>query len=194
VIAGIFSRTANLARITGLPCLYKPDYQVVHIGFYFYGVNFLFIKNYTMKKFLVMLFLVAAGYHLAEGRSVPINEKIVMNFKEIYPNAMQVSWIENPETYTVYFVENGIKVNIIFNRDGSFVSSARYYKEEYLPYYLLAEIRKKYPSKKVYGVSEMTTPGMISYFVKLEDAKSWITIKMDSEGNMKLVEKFKKAL
>jgi hypothetical protein len=146
-----------------------------------------------MKKFLVILFFSAAGYSSTAKPTVAINEKIVQNFKEIYPNAIQVSWMEYPETYVVYFVENGMKINIIFNKDGSFVSSVRYYKEEYLPYYLLAEIRKKYPLKKVYSVSELTTPGAISYFIKLEDEKSWITIKMDSEGTINVVEKFNKA-
>jgi hypothetical protein len=146
-----------------------------------------------MKKFLVILFFTAAGYGATARPTETINEKIVQYFKEIYPNAIQVSWMEYPETYVVYFAENGMKINIIFNKDGSFVSSVRYYKEEYLPYYLLAEIRQKYPLKKVFSVSELTTPGAISYFIKLEDAKSWLTIKMDSEGTLKVVEKFNKA-
>lgn len=146
-----------------------------------------------MKKFLAILLLTAAGFSAMARPGEAINEKIVRNFNEIYPNAIQVSWMEYPETYVVYFVENGMKINIIFNKDGSFVSSVRYYKEEYLPYYLLAEIREKYPLKKVYSVSELTSPGVISYFIKLEDAKSWITIKMDSEGIMNVVEKFNRA-
>lgn len=146
-----------------------------------------------MKKFLVILFLTAAGYRSTARPVEIINEKIVQNFKEIYPNALQVSWLEYPDTYAVYFMENGIKINIIFNKDGSFVSSSRYYKEEYLPYYLLAEIKKRYPLKKVYGISELTSPGAISYFIKLEDTKNWLTIKMDSEGNINVVEKLNKA-
>ena len=136
-----------------------------------------------MKKLLVILFFTAVGYSATAGPKININEKIVRHFKEIYPNALQVSWMEYPETYAVYFVQNGIKINIIFDKDGSFISSTRYYKEEYLPYYLLAELKKKYPSKKVYGISELTSPGTISYFIKLEDAEYWMTIKMDSEGN-----------
>ena len=62
-----------------------------------------------------------------------------------------------------------------------------------MPYSLLTEIREKYHLKKVYSVSELTSPGAISYFIKLEDAKSWITIKMDNEGTMNVVEKFNKA-
>jgi hypothetical protein len=145
-----------------------------------------------MKKFLFIIYLSAASISSFARATWNINEKIVRNFKEIYPNAVQVSWMEYPETYAVYFVEDGIKVNIIFDKDGGFVSSVRYYKEDYLPYYLLAEIKRKYPSKKVYSVSELTSPGTITYFIKLEDPKTWTTIKMDSEGNMNLVEKLNK--
>jgi len=147
-----------------------------------------------MKKILFILYLAATGPTVSAHPVRDINEKIVRNFKETYPDAVQVSWMEFPETYAVYFVEGGIKVNIIFNKDGSFVSSLRYYKEDYLPYYLLAEIRKKYPLKKVYSITELTSPGTISYFVKLEDAKAWLTIKLDSEGNINVVEKLNKAL
>jgi hypothetical protein len=160
---------------------------------YFYGINYLLTKILAMKKFVVLFFLIATGLSSSARPVSNINEKIVRNFKETYPNAIQVSWMEYPETYAVYFVEDGIKVNIIFNKDGSFVSSVRYYKEDYLPYYLLAEIRKRYPAKQVYSVSELTSPGTISYFIKLQDAKTWMTIKLDSEGNIYPVEKFNKA-
>jgi hypothetical protein len=145
-----------------------------------------------MKKLLFILYLSSAALSSSAVTSRNINDKIVRNFKETYPNAIQVSWMEYPETYAVYFVQDGIKVNIIFNKDGSFVSSVRYYKEDFLPYYLLDDIRKKYSSKKVYSVSELTTPGTITYFIKLEDARTWLTIKMDSEGNMNVVEKLNK--
>lgn len=146
-----------------------------------------------MKKFLFIFYLAAAGLSTSAHPGREINENIVRKFKEIYPNAIQISWVEYAETYVVYFMEGEIKVSIIFNKDGSFVSSVRYYQQEYLPYYLLAEIKKKYPLKKVYSVAEMTSPGTISYFVKLENAKTWLTIKLDSEGNITLVEKFNKA-
>jgi hypothetical protein len=145
-----------------------------------------------MKKFFFVMYLSAATLSSSARTTWNINEKIVRNFKEIYPNAAQVNWMEYPETYAVYFVEDGIKVNIVFNKDGGFVSSVRYYKEDYLPYYLLAEVKRKYPTKKIYSVSELTSPGTITYFIKLEDAKTWLTIKMDSEGNMNQVEKLNK--
>lgn len=145
-----------------------------------------------MKKILFASFLVILGFTtMAAGRDP--NEKLVQAFREAYPNAVQVSWVEYPESYVVYFELEAVKANIIFSKEGTLIRATRYYKEEYLPYYLVAAIHEKYPSKKIYGVTEVSTTSMIAYFIKLEDAKTWITIQVDSEGNIKVSEKLKKS-
>jgi hypothetical protein len=146
-----------------------------------------------MKKYLIVVLLLVAGFNSNAHTVKNINENLIRTFKETYPNAVQVSWKEYSETYVVYFVQEGIRINLIFKKDGSFVSSLRYYKEDYLPYYLLAKVREKYPEKKFYSVTEISSPNSIEYFIKLQDAKNWITLKVDSDGNMKEVEKFRKA-
>ena len=147
-----------------------------------------------MKKFLIALFVLSAGFSSPALSAVRnISEKLIREFRETYPDAVQVDWREYPETYTVSFEEGKVKVSLIFNKDGSFISSSRYYKEEYLPYYLVAAIREKFPEKKIFGITEVSTASYIGYYVKLQDAKTWMTIKMDSEGNIRIVEKFKKA-
>jgi hypothetical protein len=62
-----------------------------------------------------------------------------------------------------------------------------------LPYYLLINIKKKYPDKKIYGVTEISSASGIEYYVKLEDARIWVTLVSDSHGNLRVVEKFRKA-
>ena len=145
-----------------------------------------------MKKILIAAILVISGLgSMAAGKS--INEKLLQIFRETYPNAVKVSWLEYPETYLVYFEEEGVKANIIFNQDGTFIRATRYYTEEYLPYYLAAAIRGKFPKMKIYGVTEVSTPDNIEYYVKLEDDKNWVTIKLDSAANITRLEKFRKA-
>ncbi len=145
-----------------------------------------------MKKILFAAVLVLAGFgSMAAGKS--INEKLVQRFRETYPNAVQVSWLEYPESYTVYFEEKDIKENIIFSKDATFIRSTRYYTEEYLPFSLVTAIHEKFPKMKIYGVTEVSTPDSIEYYIKLEDAKTWITIKLDSEANITRLEKFRKA-
>jgi hypothetical protein len=145
-----------------------------------------------MKKYLFIVYFSMVGFSaMAAGRT--INEKLLLVFRETYPNAVQVSWMEYPETYTVYFVEQGIRSTIIFNKDGTFVRSTRYYQEEFLPYYLVAAIREKYHEKKIYSITEVSSPNNVEYFVKLVDDKYWMTLKLDSEGNIRILEKFRKA-
>jgi hypothetical protein len=144
-----------------------------------------------MKKYLFLIYFSIAGFSSFAGGTV--NEKLLLAFSEIYPNAVQVSWMEYPETYAVYFLEQGIRATIIFNKDGTFIRSTRYYKEEFLPYYLVAAIRGKYPAKKIYSITEISSPDNIEYFVKLVDDKYWMTLKVGSEGNIRVIEKFRKA-
>jgi hypothetical protein len=144
-----------------------------------------------MKKYLFLIYFSITGFSsLAAGT---VNEKLLLAFSETYPNAVQVSWMEYPETYAVYFLEQGIRTTIIFNKDGTFIRSTRYYNEEFLPYYLVAAIRGKYPAKKIYCITEISSPDNIEYFVKLVDDKYWMTLKVDSEGNIRVIEKFRKA-
>jgi hypothetical protein len=145
-----------------------------------------------MKKILFTAILLISGFvSMAAGRV--INEKLVQTFRETYPNAIEISWLEYSDSYSVNFKEGEIRATIIFNRDGRFLRSTRYYTEKYLPYYLIAAIHEKYPGKKIYSVSEISTSGEIHYYIKLEDAKTWMTIKVDSDEYIRVLEKFRKA-
>jgi hypothetical protein len=145
-----------------------------------------------MKKYLFIIYFLIAG--LSAGAAVStINEKLIQSFNESYPHAVRVNWLEFPETYAVNFEEAGVKSTIHYNKDGSFLSATRYYAEEKLPYYLIASLKEKFPGKKIYCVTELSNPYEITYFIKLEDAKTWRTVKADSDGNFIVIEKFNKA-
>ena len=61
-----------------------------------------------------------------------------------------------------------------------------------LPYYLVDQLKQKYPNESIFGITEVATPTSIHYFVKLEDAKSWTTVLLDNDGNTKVIERYKK--
>jgi len=147
-----------------------------------------------MKKILVIVSFLFAGYGSLAIPVSHVNENTIRKFSQIYPNAADVIWSNNDETDYVNFKENAIRISILFNIDGTLIRSIRYYSEEYLPYYLISVIREKYPKKKIYGVTEISTPGRIAYYLKLEDANSWMTVKLNSSGKMKVLEEFEKAL
>ena len=145
-----------------------------------------------MKKILFAAFLVISGFgSMAAGWG--INEKLVQTFRETYPDAVEINWFEFPDSYAVNFKEGAVRAMIEFSKDGTFVKSTRYYQEKNLPYYLIAAIHGKYPAKKIYSVTEISTSDDIDYYIKLEDEKTWMTVKINSDGNIKVLEKFGKA-
>jgi hypothetical protein len=146
-----------------------------------------------MKKYLALFYALVIGLNSFAFKPKTINEKLLNFFKENFPRAQNVIWKELEEVYTVDFIEDGIRMNIIYEKDGSFFKSTRYYLEQNLPYYLKVNILKRYPNDKIFGITEVSTISEILYYVKLEDAKVWVTLEVDSQGNLSVVEKFKKA-
>jgi hypothetical protein len=143
-----------------------------------------------MNKFLCValcLLSVQIGF-AADG----ISEKIIQIFKQTFPKAEEVKWAEQTDKVTVDFKDEGVATKVVYDKDGNFVSSVRYYFEKNLPVSILCKLKKKYTGKTVFGVTEMTTDSKVDYFIKLEDATSWMTVKADADG-MEVVEKYKKA-
>jgi hypothetical protein len=140
---------------------------------------------------LVCSLTVGAAAFASDG--ITISDKLLQEFKHTFPNATDVRWIESTDKYTVDFKQSGIVTKIDYDKEGNFVSSYRYYSENNLPVGILCKIQKRYPEKKVFGVTEVTMDNTIEYYIKLEDDKNWITVKSNSDGGMQVVEKFKKA-
>jgi hypothetical protein len=122
-----------------------------------------------------------------------ISDKLLQAFKQTFPDAIQVKWVEEPTRYTVSFKQNDILTKVEYDKDGNFVSSLRYYSEKNLPVTVLCQLQKKYAGKTIFGVTELATEASTEYYIKLVDDRNWITVKSDSEGNMQMVEKFRKA-
>jgi hypothetical protein len=149
-------------------------------------------RSIIRKSLFAVLFLLSVSAGVFANEGFTINEKLLQSFKQTFPDAQQVKWMEQEDKYTVNFKENGILTKIDYDKDGNFISSLRYYTEKNLPINILVKLQKKYADKKVFGVTEMTTDAVVDYYIKLEDATSWITVKSNADGNMQVVEKYKK--
>jgi hypothetical protein len=146
-----------------------------------------------MKLFLIVASLLILGTHSFANPPEKINEKLLQDFKQNFPNAQNMVWNISTKTCLVDFFDDLVRTSIIYEKDGTFIRSIRYYKEQVLPYYIKIIVKKKYPEKKVFGVIEITTSAGMAYYVKLEDSVGFTTLKLDSEGNMCVVEKYMKA-
>jgi hypothetical protein len=134
-----------------------------------------------------------------------IDEKLLQSFSTSFPHAEKIHWQELSQSYVVSFVDNGILSRVTYQKkDGAMANYFRYYQEEGLPMGIRSDLKHDYEGKKIWGVVEVSTPvinrdgdtdGTLStlYYVKLEGATNWLTVKIDSNGNSEVVEKLKKA-
>ena len=142
------------------------------------------------KNFVFPICLLA--FSVSSFASPSVDDKVIKSFTETFPAAQEVKWEEFSDNYVVNFVDLGMRERISYDKDGNFISATRYYKEGHLPLNVLFKIRKKYPTQKIFGVTEVESDATIEYYVKLEDDNNWTTIKSDNGGNLQVVEKYKK--
>ncbi len=159
-----------------------------------------------MKKYLVLIYSLLIVISSFANSSWNIDEKLLHTFQASFPRAEKVTWNELSNVYVVSFVDNGILSRVMYQKKGDAIASyIRYYQEENLPVNIRSGIKHQHPGKKIWGVVEVSVPdntgdadteGILTtfYYIKLETAKTWITVKVSSDGNSEVVEKYKKTL
>jgi len=156
-----------------------------------------------MKQLLILTCALLVGA-LSFAHSRTIDEKLLHAFSTSFPRAEKVSWQEAPQAYIVSFVDNGIRSRITYHKDGSIGSYIRYYFEEGLPVNIRLGVQREFPGKKIWGVVEVSQPAVEGaadadkglstyYYIKLENDKTWTTVKMDNSGNWEVTERYRKA-
>jgi hypothetical protein len=151
-----------------------------------------------MKKVLVMFTALLFSAAIFAADPGGIDEKLIRSFNNSFPKAEKVNWYELPKSYVVNFVENGIRGRIEYRKDGRSTQFTRYYTAEHLPFVVQSSIRKAHPNKTVYGVIEVSTvsesgnQSKVDYYVKMQDARYWTTVKADIDGNLRIAEKYRK--
>src|ERR1700754_3437302 len=147
-----------------------------------------------MKKVLAIIagaMITVASY--ANEPNFDPNEKVLKAFSETFTAAENVKWEEYSTYYTVSFVNGGIRSKVNYDLEGNMLGSIRYYSPQMLPLNIINKLQKENPQKTLFGVTEVTFGAEVTYYVKMEDAKTWYTIKVDMAGNTQLFEKYKKA-
>ena len=137
-----------------------------------------------MKRIIAFTYALILGAGAWAAPDKNLSEKLLRTFRENFPDARQIYWKENPDFYTVDFLDNDVRIQIIYGKSGL------YFDAQDLPYYLQAVIRKKYTNRRIFGVVEVADAHGVDYLLKTEDGKILATIRMDSQGRLELVEKY----
>jgi hypothetical protein len=147
-----------------------------------------------MKKFIFILSSLLLSFSLFARDP---DEDLIKVFSSSFPKAEQVHWYEMSKAWVVNFVADGIRSRVVYLKDGKATEFTRYYFEQNLPFVIRSKVKEAYPGKNIFGVIEVsilteTGASQLEYFIKLDDAKSWLTVKSDNDGNLAVEEKYKK--
>lgn len=153
-----------------------------------------------MKKLFILFSALILSFSLIarDPGTGKIDDNLIKSFNTSFPKAERVHWYELPKAWVVNFVADGVRSRIVYLKDGRITEFTRYYFESNLPFLIRSKIKNVYPNKNIFGVVEVsiiseTGISKVDYFVKLEDEKSWMTVRSDNEANLTITEKYKKA-
>lgn len=151
-----------------------------------------------MKKLFVFFSSILIVLNSFAYDPIHIDEQLLKSFAVQFPHAQKATWQELNDAYVVSFVEDGIRLRVVYLKNEALTHIIRYYLEENLPLDIRLKIKAKYPAKKIYGVTEETIISNIEnrsktvYYIKLEDDSSWVTIKATRNKKLKPIEKLNK--
>jgi len=127
------------------------------------------------------------------GTSPEVNQKVLKAFEATFKNPKDVSWHEYENFYEVDFNQDEIKTEVRYDSDGNIIGTTRYYFEKQLPPHIISKLKKKYPERSVYGVTEIYNETDLTYYITMQDDKNWFTVKANPIGSLEQIEKYKKA-
>src|SRR5262245_42325019 len=128
--------------------------------------------------FAVLFFITASAVYAHKPPEV--NEKVLKIFNETFKNPEEVSWKEHDNIYEVYFKQGDVTNRIQYDDDGNIVQYLRNYSGEQLPFHILSNLKKKYSSRSIFGVTEFFSGTDLTYYITMEDDKHWYTVKSDN--------------
>lgn len=146
-----------------------------------------------MKKFFLTAAVVASTLLAFAATPVTVNEKVLSSFSKSFQHANNIVWSEHNDHYVVRFLQGTIDSRVKYDLKGNVLETVRYYNEESLPMFIKSKLQDKFTGKKVFGVTEIAKDGELNYYIILEDAKNYITVKSDYFGNTAVLTKLKKA-
>jgi len=151
------------------------------------------IKSIAMKRLILAMTLLLGSTVIFAGTPPVVNQKILKAFEETFRDPKDVSWHEYENFCEVDFNQDEIKTQIRYDNDGNIIATTRYYFQNQLPPHILSKLKKKFPDRSIFGVTEIYTESDLTYYVTMEDGKNWYTVKSNPLGVLEQTEKFKKA-
>jgi len=146
-----------------------------------------------MKK-IIYLAVLMTGLVATAAATPDVSEKVKKAFNETFSSAQNVTWQEfENKNAQANFKQDEMTIKAMYDKEGNLLETIRYYNEKYLTPNIIANLKKKYPGKEIFGVTEITNENDISFYITLKDDKNWYTVKSDPYANLGQINKFKNA-
>jgi hypothetical protein len=146
-----------------------------------------------MKKIILFVALLVSIVAGAAASPTEVNEKVLKAFKETFSQAQDVVWHEYENYYQANFRQDDIQVRAQYDQEGVLIKTTRYYGEKQLLPNIVSRLKKKYGTKEIFGVTEVTSDEEVSFVISLRDEKNYYEVKSDIYGNLEQTDKFKRA-
>ncbi len=118
-----------------------------------------------------------------------INVRAYKDFQVRYNEADNVMWYYDPKAgFECYFLKDGYGDRVIYDKNGRWQYSLIMYGEENLPRDIRASIKSTYFDFDITLVEEIQMPGGIEYVVYLVDKSNIQILKVNSEGEIQILQ------
>jgi hypothetical protein len=146
-----------------------------------------------MKKIIFAMTMLLGSATIFAATPPEVNQKVLKAFEATFKDPKDVNWHEYENYYEVDFNQDDIKTEVRYDSDGNILGTTRYYFEKQLPPHIISKLKKKYPDRSVYGVTEIYNETDLIYYITMQDEKNWYTVTANPLGTLEQTEKFKKA-
>ena len=129
---------------------------------------------------MLMMFLALQTSTANSFSNVP--ESVMKTFKVMFPNAESISWEDNEEMFTAYFLEGEIEREALFDSEGKWLETSTVIEEESIPEKITAYVDSKYEVDSYESIIKEESPDKILYFLIFETEDDSYEIVVDENG------------
>lgn len=121
----------------------------------------------------------SAGYRILAMNEV--NVQAARDFNKKYSAAKDITWVENKNGASVYFVFNGNKMRNTYDKKGKREYTLKYYDESSMSPALRHQVKREYYDHKIVQVTEIERNRSTYFLVRMENDKEIITVKVAND-------------
>ena len=121
-----------------------------------------------------------------------ISIKALRAFAREFKEVEDARWHKGDDWFAAYFTRDDIQFKVFYDCYGNHRYTMRSYHEPDLPKEVRHIVKSTHYDYNIYHINEITTRGVVIYFIKLEGKNSWMDVKI-VDNEMATVQEYTKA-